>query len=525
MQKLARNSLFISFLTLGSASSWLQTSRSGTFNLLRAFQEDVVNKARRKTSLKDRLFSKLKPLRRHLNNYDDDYMNYFADDDYNKDDNAQDYDDYVDDGQLYYGEFAFDIAKYSLKYARCQSINTWSDDMAQDQDATDVLTQKKFIVFRLCPYNYCSSDLSYGCNNNYGEYIIELDDYMAIIKEEWSDNINNFCEYCDGCYRRRLNADDDAYDDYNVDDAQDDANYDDVQDDADDYVAQDDAQDDEQDDDNDCDQMCTTYSSVCTNRNKNDDDNQDQNNILECTEFENENGVKRYIGPHCSSSGRSIVLGLFSDQYCTQVVGDTYDAASFSGLNFDTDSLTDYSPKQCIPCSAQSVPYLDYEQQEDDDQNDNIIDLCTDLYYGSAKCNANFKNKLNTYKSENQAATEQLVCNFITNIVTSQYDEYGNIYVSNRDYYDQKYFKNEVVKDVYNTQILCLCSALLVCVFLLMYACYLHRAIMKKAPWRPRRGGTEALAGQISRQNSGIVMGRSRSGSSSYRGQTGGALI
>ena len=151
--------------------------------------------------------------------------------------------------------------------------------------------------------------------------------------------------------------------------------------------------------------------------------------------------------------------------------------------------------------------------------------MCKELYYGSAKCNANFKDKLNTYKSENQAATEQLVCNFITNIVTSQYDEYGNIYVSNRDYYAQKYFKNEVVKDIFETQILCLCSSILLCMFLLIYACYLHRAIMRKAPWRPRRGGTEALAGQISRQNSGIIMGRSRSGSSAYRGQTGGALI
>jgi len=299
----------------------------------------------------------------------------------------------------------------------------------------------------------------------------------------------------------------------------------------------DDAEEEEEDDDaNDdgCDQMCSTYSSVCSSRSNNnnngDDDgnnqeDDDDNNILECTEFENENGVKRYIGPHCSSDGRSIVLGLFSDEYCTQVVGDVYDAASFSGLNLVYNSLTDYSPKQCIPCNAQSVPYLDYEG-ENDDGDGQIIDICKDLYYGSAKCNTNFKNQLNTYKSSNQAATEQLVCNFISNIVTSQYDEYGDIYVSNRDYYDQNtYFKNEVVKDVSTMQILGLCTSIFICMFLLLYSCYLHRAIMRKAPWRPRRGGTEALAGQISRQNSGIVMGRSRSGSSSYRGQTGGALI
>jgi len=529
-------------LFLSVTTSSIASSSSFPLKLLRSFEENVVNKAKQKSNFKDRLFSKLKPfIRRKLDNngYDDDYMNYYADDD------AQDGDDYVDDGQLYYGEFAFDIAKYSLKYARCQSINTWSDDMAQDEDATDILMQKKFIVFRLCPYNYCSSDSSYGCKNNYGEYIIELDDYLQLMKEEWADKIDGFCEYCDGCYRRRRNmrnlAGDDAADDYyaaggNYDDAADDAV---AADDAgDDYNAGDDAGDNEVDEeeedddanDNDCDQMCTTYSNVCSNRssNNNNDDgnnNADDNydNILECMEYENDDGLIRYIGPHCSSDGRSIVLGLFSDAYCTQVVGDAYDAASFTGLNLEYNTLSDYSPKQCIACNAQSAPYLDYDEGNDEDDA-SIIDICKELYYSSAKCNQNLK-QLNTYKSSNQEATEQLVCNFISNVVTSQYDEYGDIYVSNGDYYHQNtYFKNEVVKDVSTMQILGLCTSMFICMFLLLYACYLHRAILRKAPWRPRRGGTEALAGQISRQNSGIVMGRSRSGGS-YRGPTGGTLI
>jgi hypothetical protein len=53
--------------------------------------------------------------------------------------------------------------------------------------------------------------------------------------------------------------------------------------------------------------------------------------------------------------------------------------------------------------------------------------------------------------------------------------------------------------------------AIVACISLAGYSCFLHHAIMKKGPWRPIQSGVAALAGQIFRGNSGIILGRSRS--------------
>ena len=95
----------------------------------------------------------------------------------------------------------FDVADYSLKYAGCSAVATWSDDLAENNadDGNDggnangyyggewqsstVVSMPKFVVFRLCPTDSCSDDRTFGCSNDYGEYIIDLTEYVQYLKE------------------------------------------------------------------------------------------------------------------------------------------------------------------------------------------------------------------------------------------------------------------------------------------------------------------------------------------------------
>jgi len=565
VKEMMLNKLLI--LAIASFSTVLASRRSSILftnpDLKVSFHNAMRSINRKKTHarIEKKLFLKARPLFKH--------RQLAGDDDYYNDDAA---DDNQDDDGLYYDYYKFDIMQYSFKYSQCQSINTWSDDLAQDQDSNDVIFKKKFVIFKLCPYNYCSSQNQGGCTSNYGEYIIELDDYLNVMKESLEEKMDDYCDYCQECFQNRRNrgrrrrleddaaggddyaaagddyaaagddyaaAGDDYYngdaDDYYNDDADDYAAADDAAaaddyaaagddaggaadddyaaagDDAadDDYAAAgDDAaeeEDDDAEDDVDCDNDCNEYYELCAEHD--DDLYYDHSEMLECTEFENQNGVVRYVGPTCSSDGFGIVLGLFSDQYCSNSIGDTTDAASFTNLNLTYDGLQFFYPQQCLPCNTD---YISYEQEDEAD----ITQVCQDLYEQSASCEKSISSnkKYNSYSSSS-SQEESLVCNYISNVVSGSYNEYGDIVLISH-YFDDYLPENIAIWHVATSLLLILIS----CYFLL-YACWLHRAITKKAPWRPRRGGAETLAGQISRQNSGIVVGRSRSGGSFRKGE------
>ena len=121
----------------------------------------------------------------------------------------------------------------------------------------------------------------------------------------------------------------------------------------------------------------------------------------------------------------------------------------------------------------------------------------------------------------NQADSEETVCGFIGNVITGQYDEYGYIYLDSDDYAkDNANNSNAATKEgVTIGQIFGLLASILSCGVLMVWVFFLHRRLSRKALWRPNRGGAAASAGKVSRQNSGIVMGRSRSGGSYHGGQ------
>lgn len=95
--------------------------------------------------------------------------------------------------------FGFDPADYSLKYAGCSAVATYSDELAENEELATVVQSRKFVVFRLCPTDYCSDDRTYGCSSNYGEYILDMEEYLLFMKEYKEEQMERFCEYCEEC--------------------------------------------------------------------------------------------------------------------------------------------------------------------------------------------------------------------------------------------------------------------------------------------------------------------------------------
>jgi hypothetical protein len=169
-----------------------------------------------------------------------------------------------------------------------------------------------------------------------------------------------------------------------------------------------------------------------------------------------------------------------------------------------------------------------WEKADDDADQDKVNAMCENLYYYSGKCNQNYKyhykGSYGGYRRGNkgleQVMTDSLVCSFIENVL-SGYTESGEI-DTRKGWFTKKSSLMYSEAKVTTGQVFGLCIAIVACIGLAGYSCFLHRAIMKKAPWRPNRSGVAALAGQISRVNSGIILGRSRSSGSAI--SPGGSL-
>lgn len=277
-----------------------------------------------------------------------------------------------------YAGYGFDMSTYSLKYAGCSSIATFSDDLAEDEDSETVFETDQYIMFRFCPTDSCSDSTSKGCMSDYGEYMVPIATWLEIIAEYREEEFERYCDYCDGCYgddgndggngnnyyRRKLedgadaddgNDDGNADGDDNADDAN--ANGDDAANaDGDDGNADDgaDGGDDNAnagDDDNEVacaySSECSGYADVCENDN---DADIDYSKFFECKEFDVSDDLVLYIGPRCASDKTSIQLGVFSDEYCTEYAGNKYDLRTITGEMLSTDSLSDYYMSDCIAC-------------------------------------------------------------------------------------------------------------------------------------------------------------------------------
>jgi len=445
-----------------------------------------------------------------------------------------------------------DLSDYSFRYARCQTLSMWNDEAAAQGDdgnnygvRQSVTTAEDFVVFRFCPTDSCvdgsGSGNPYGCTGGYGEYMLTLADYLD---ERFNYLENKRLQHCSSCveagctdYSNGANYNYENVDDnvnygggqsnsyyYNNDDAGGQAYYYKYNNaNANSYNGQynnyynhrglaenytDDAYD-------SCDATCPSYNQTCGSEFYYDQDFT-PSDFFECSAIYgyDDDGQRKmlYVGAHCAarsgsyySNGNDIAIGLFSDQYCTQFVGNTYDIATFTGLPFEDDMLKRYYSESCETCLAADLEYYDID---DDGNEDKISRNCAYLYGISAKCHKYMVgyNYTNTTISDYEKSVDEKNCAFIENVASGKYSETGEIIISNKKYNNQKRKHSEHQEEssaIAFDQALWLGGFAVINVALLIYSVIIIRSIRSRKPWRKTGGGTAALAGKISQAGMG----------------------
>lgn len=255
---------------------------------------------------------------------------------------------------------------------------------------------KRLVRFRLCPSNACTSHNDHGCLENYGDFVVDLQSFMQAYFEIITHQSSEY--ECKRYYNKNCNCE-------NQDDDQ--------------YA-------------NECAYKCFAAAGLeaCTGG-KNDatyDDNANQvetfdpSYYMTCEKFQiadadDSNDAQRhledgghddsqfYIGPFCRHQGGTVMLGMFTDDTCSEFVDNTNGRATFKSLTgFDLPySAISLIKPHCVSCQG-----LQQDQGGNDDyaQQDTleIMEACQQIYTKAGKC----ETKLNTVDLRNTAACKYI---------------------------------------------------------------------------------------------------------------------
>ena len=365
-----------------------------------------------------------------------------------------------------------DLSKYTLKFEECQFVKEYSDDIAISSSYDTVLTTQRFIIFRLCPKeeSSSSSECSYtSCESNYGEYLINMDEYLQATVNYFYQMEQTQCqecqEYCSSYYHHNKNQNQHHRQRKRILHQQ---------------------QQEEKElqlqtwsrsmtttiNCTSCFHTCYNYVNkqqqhrMMMNNNKDNDSSYSSNyeyidatKYLTCTKIIDGNkngneGPSIYFGPSCVSSGKKIQIDVFTDRNCLlRIENETAVPEDYlqqlvqeeeeGGGGEETRSVKlsytlfekIFDPSSCISCSSKE------EEQ----------DVCSLLYDDAGKCetkhgfynhnnNNNNNNGITTTTSSsssydttsmsNQQQQENIVCDYISSLKSGTYTQEGDIVTS-----------------------------------------------------------------------------------------------
>jgi len=309
-------------------------------------------------------------------------------------------------------EYEVDISGYSLKFEQCQFVKAYDDELA-GEDSETILATRRFVIFRLCPSDACDS-----CSYNFGEYIVDLEEYLEATVDYQQEIQEEMCDACQECNNWEENeeneedADDEGrrrrhLENYNVD----------------------------------CD---SCYDECMKIENMEDNGYIDATEFLECQmvyDPEDDGKGALYAGPMCASNGSKIKIGLFTDEECNvpdsdKDVDDYLMDGDGVSMKLSHALLKTVYSSDCISCLQPE------EEDENDDQNDDanqeeqeveVLEMCEQLYDAAAKCEKTygFDDGYANYDGyANQLAQEEVVCDFVESLKAGSYDETGEIVVN-----------------------------------------------------------------------------------------------
>jgi len=303
-----------------------------------------------------------------------------------------------------------DLTGYSIKFEKCQFVKQYdAEEDGGGEDSDTILTTKRFVIFRLCPDTSCSS-----CNYNYGEYIVDMATYLEATLGYKEEVQEQYCETCNECYEAEVEA------------AEAEANGEEAEENDDGYDA--------------CTNVDTsTCYSECQNiENMEENGYMDASEYTECQQldYEDNYGNVYYAGAMCASSGSRIKIGIFTDEECAN-----YDSTKEIENYMKNDDgysmkLSYHLLKQTFAegqCVASCLMEQDQNDNNGDDQEAEVNEVCETLYEAGGKCESShgFEAGIVSYDNyDNQVRNEELVCDFISSLAAGHYDQTGEIVVS-----------------------------------------------------------------------------------------------
>jgi len=262
------------------------------------------------------------------------------------------------------------VAGYSLKFEGCHHISQWNDEADGEEDVR--IATKRLVRFRLCPSDYCDS--TKGCSSGYGDYIIDMNTYLAAWFEAKQAYQEFKCEYLEQnvCYCDNDNGNDNYSEDMCLWDC---------------YAGH-------------------NMEGVCMDQNPyNNNGNAQQEEFqleeyMECAQANVNNGGRQlannnyewdgnyYVGPYCASQGGAIYLGMFTDDTCTTFADsaggrEMYYSLTGSNLPYGQTNIIDMD---CMSCKEPQENNNDGNDAEDEDE---VAEVCEEIYARAGKCEAN----------------------------------------------------------------------------------------------------------------------------------------
>mmetsp|Transcript_79840 Transcript_79840/g.156569 ORF Transcript_79840/g.156569 Transcript_79840/m.156569 type:complete len:430 (-) Transcript_79840:44-1333(-) len=288
------------------------------------------------------------------------------------------------------------LSGYSIKFQACHHIQQWNDEV--DDKSNVRIKMKRLVRFRLCPSHACTSHNTGGCLDGYGDYIIDLQSFM----DAYFEATKQATDYeCNKYYNKNCNCD---YDDEHNDKDHD--------------------QHDERMDAETCAYDCYAAAGLeksCTDRNPHyyDDAYQieefEPSQYMECARFHwnlrnqtNDSAGQRflqggeaddasatyYIGPFCRHQGGTVMLGMFTDDTCSQFADENRGRDTFRDISGGLElpySRVSLIGSKCISCLNQDdAPEGDQDDDGDDGQKNIALDACQSIYSEAGKCELRF---------------------------------------------------------------------------------------------------------------------------------------
>ncbi|KAG7361039.1 hypothetical protein IV203_036139 [Nitzschia inconspicua] len=313
------------------------------------------------------------------------------------------------------------VKNFSIKFQGCHYVQQFNDQRreggGEGNAASDGVQLHQLVRFRLCPTKTCSSKNSQGCNSKYGDYVVGLDTFVNAYFE-YQQRVDEY--ECELHQQNNCNCEDDGNqgEDFN-------AEY--------------------------CEYDCFVAAGMeqrCVDRNPYDEeegqekDGLDVERYMECAEWEYDRRERRrledadaaaeeegdeeeeeeeqrgsglFIGPYCSGQGGAIYLGGFLDEDCTKFADkkngvETFELLSGMELPFASDNII--RTETCLSCQNNA----NWEENgENNGQNDEVADLCQEVYYSAGKCEGKLP-------SGTVAEPNNNACSYIDGIQTFRYD-------------------------------------------------------------------------------------------------------